>query len=480
VNACFARRARALKALIVVVSLLAASLVGVAVTAAPAFAVGSYNNADIATDALGHLNQNLGSVSGQCKQFANDMVKAASGNTQSPSGYQSGWAALGNEVSSAGAVKGDIIQITPAGSTDSTAESLYNYSDPSMRLHTAIIVANNGGGSFDVVDANFTATYTVGQHTFNPYTWAYNTTTHTSSIVKIWRLGTPSVGGGGGGSDYGVAFNSGNLWLYGPGLGTIDTGLGMMPGTNPSITKLASGGYEVAFVANTGHLWVYGAAVTSDTGLGVASGTSPAITAVGSGFEVAFNSGNLWVYGTVVTANTGFGMQAGTSPAITAVGSSNYQVAFNSGNMWLYGAITSNTGFGMASGTSPAATTTSGGGTEETFNSGTAWVYGAIVTGNTGYGVATGTSPAITTESGTYELAFNSAATGNLMLYGSPLIADTGYGMMAGTSPAITAVSGGTEEAFVGNTGELWVYGSVVTSNTHLGVASGTSPAIAS
>ncbi|MEU9276544.1 hypothetical protein [Streptomyces sp. NPDC048341] len=169
--------------------LLAAMLLGATVFASSAHAQGTYDNALIATDGDSHLGANPAPGGGQCKAFANAMVIAASGGTQSPSGYQTGWSRLGTQVSSADATKGDIIQITPAQSTDATAESLYNYSNPAKRLHTAIILTNNGGDSFKVVDANFTSSNTVGEHTFNPFTWAKG------SIVDIWRLGTVPGGG---------------------------------------------------------------------------------------------------------------------------------------------------------------------------------------------------------------------------------------------------------------------------------------------
>jgi hypothetical protein len=191
--------------------------------ATPAHASGSYNNATIATDGLADLGQNPAPGGGQCKAFANAMVIAASSGTQSPSGYQTGWANAGGvAVSSANAAEGDIIQITPAGSTDLTAESLYNYSNPADRLHTAIIVKNNGNDSFTVVDANFTATNTVGEHTFDPYTWA------AGSIVDIWRMGTVTGGSGGsGGSSTGsrlsaVSLPSGQAMVYWKG---SDSGL---------------------------------------------------------------------------------------------------------------------------------------------------------------------------------------------------------------------------------------------------------------
>ena len=51
----------------------------------------------------------------------------------------------------------------------------------------------------------------------------------------------------------------------------------MMSGTNPSITALTGGGFEVAFQANTTSLWTVGDGGDKDWGLGMMKGTSPAI-----------------------------------------------------------------------------------------------------------------------------------------------------------------------------------------------------------
>ena len=48
----------------------------------------------------------------------------------------------------------------------------------------------------------------------------------------------------------------------------------MMPGTSPSITGLANGGYEVAFQANTGYLYTIGSDMHGSWGLGMMPGTS--------------------------------------------------------------------------------------------------------------------------------------------------------------------------------------------------------------
>ncbi|HSX01458.1 MAG TPA: hypothetical protein VLF67_04415 [Candidatus Saccharimonas sp.] len=127
----------------------------------------------------------------QCKAFVGDVVRDVTGSY--PSGYQTGFANAGaTEITDpAAATRGDIIQITPAGSTDATAESLYTapYTS-SNRLHTTIIRApRNTDGTFNVIDSNWGNDQKVMRHTFDPYVWA------SGSIVKIWRFGTAGATG---------------------------------------------------------------------------------------------------------------------------------------------------------------------------------------------------------------------------------------------------------------------------------------------
>jgi hypothetical protein len=96
-------------------------------------------------------------------------------------------------------------------------------------------------------------------------------------------------------------------------------GLGVAPGTSPSITAMANGGWEAAFQASgDGSLWVIGADNKGRMGLGVAAGTSPSITALGTGWETAFQAsdGGLWLVGADNRGRMGLGMMPGTGPSI--------------------------------------------------------------------------------------------------------------------------------------------------------------------
>ena len=286
--------------------------------------------------------------------------------------------------------------------------------------------------------------------------------------------------------DFNIAFqaNTTVLWVVGPG-GPGPTGLGMMPGTSPSITRLVGGGWEAAFQANTGNLWVTGTAGTADTGLGMMAGTSPSIAALSSGgYEVAFqaNTSDLWVTGNAGTADTGLGMLTTTSPSITGLIGGGWEAAFqaNTTNLWVTGnAGTADTGLGMMRGTSPSISRLVTGGYEVAFQANTSnlWVTGNAGTADTGLGMATTTSPSITgLAGGGWEAAFQ-ANTTNLWVTGNAGTADRGLGMAANTSPSITArPGGGFDLVFQANTTNLWTAGSTGTGDLGLGMATRTSP----
>jgi hypothetical protein len=106
----------------------------------------------------------------------------------------------------------------------------------------------------------------------------------------------------------------------------VNTNLGEMAGSSPSITMLSNEDPEIAFQASTtGDLWTYNTTtgVGVSSGLGEASGTSPSIAATpGADAEIAFqasSTGKVWKYDltTGVGVNTNLGAATGTSPAIT-------------------------------------------------------------------------------------------------------------------------------------------------------------------
>ena len=92
---------------------------------------------------------------------------------------------------------------------------------------------------------------------------------------------------------------------------------------SPSISALATGGFEVAFQSNAGVLWTVGSAGNTNWSLGVTSGTSPSIAGMtSSGWKATWNASvnDLW---TLTSGGTGtnlsLSMAAGTSPSITAL-----------------------------------------------------------------------------------------------------------------------------------------------------------------
>lgn len=292
-----------------------------------------------------------------------------------------------------------------------------------------------------------------------------------------------------GGTSHEIAFqaNTAALWTIGKSnLGS--TGLGMMPGTSPSIACLANGGYQVAFQANTGRLITIGTAGAKDWGFAMKAGTSPSITGLKSGgFQVAFqgSDGSLWTVGSAGNKNWKLGMMAGTSPSIAGLAGGGFQVAFqaNTGTLWTAGTSGINSwGLGMRAGTSPSVAGLKAGGYLVAFqaNTGVLWTAGTPGVSNWNLGMMAGTSPAITwLSNGGYQIAFQ-ANTSHLWTVGSLGATNWNLGMKAGSSPGITGLkAGGFQAVFQANTGNLWWAGSLGAGNLNLGMYGATSPAIA-
>ncbi|MBV9006512.1 MAG: hypothetical protein JO181_17745 [Solirubrobacterales bacterium] len=75
-----------------------------------------------------------------------------------------------------------------------------------------------------------------------------------------------------------IQSNTGYVWTWTLLGGAVFTGLGMKARTSPSVGPLGFGHYhEIAFQANTGDLWTTGLG-GGDTGLGMMAGTSPSIS----------------------------------------------------------------------------------------------------------------------------------------------------------------------------------------------------------
>jgi hypothetical protein len=164
--------------------------------------------------------------------------------------------------------------------------------------------------------------------------------------------------------------NTGNLWFCSdsPNSG-VDTKLGMMAGTSPSMSFSGKGDdplFHVAFQANTGTLWMGSGfpnlqppTSSIDLALGMAPGTSPS----SCGTHVAFqaNTGNLWLASNQRPADgvdLKLGMLPGTSPSCTIDGAGDVYIAFqaNTGNLWITKSHLNSgmdTELGMMKGTSP-------------------------------------------------------------------------------------------------------------------------------
>jgi hypothetical protein len=226
------------------------------------------------------------------------------------------------------------------------------------------------------------------------------------------------------GAGFEVAFQgsgSNLLWLYNStnGVGT-NTHLGMMPGTSASIisyytSSYSPDGYQVAFQDTQGYLCVYLTAGNSHrcTGLGVAPGTSPSLTDAYNFGEVFFNAqttDNLYEYnyGPNTSKDLGSFVWPGTSPAAMGANSDEIWIAYEDGvsNLTVYSTyygVAGDEGLGMACCTSPSITydssTPAGDGDppEIAFqaNTGHLWMFDwwDLKGDSTGLGISGGTSP---------------------------------------------------------------------------------------
>lgn len=280
---------------------------------------------------------------------------------------------------------------------------------------------------------------------------------------------SPSVTGSGGtGWKYVIAFHAAGsqlLWTYSSSYGSTggaSTGLGMEPGTSPSIASSGSD-YVVAFNAlGSGHLWIYESCaenrsgrcttVAYETPLGMEPGTSPSVAETSSGDVVAFHaahSGRLWFYNTKtkVGQETNQGLEPGTNPAIAGLEHGGFEAAFHAagvGELYLYSSSNgpASTNLGMEPHTSPSIAKL-GTGWKAAFHAagtGYLWTYDSSGSATDTYDeMKPSTSPSISTRIGNSndEVAIQ-AIGGDLFTEQYPRIEDSGQGMMAGTSPSIS------------------------------------------
>jgi hypothetical protein len=172
------RRLRGIGPLLAVALIMVAvPAVTVGVTAAPALAVGTYNNSDLADKALTYVGQwggnacndahKPGDSGGQCKAFVNCIVWMVSGHTQNLGGsdyFQPFLTAGGQEITGQGLDglrKGDIVQI-------------------GQGIHTFIIVSRVSGATFRVVDSN---------HLYNEQVMTYDRFVRLDSNNRAFRMG---------------------------------------------------------------------------------------------------------------------------------------------------------------------------------------------------------------------------------------------------------------------------------------------------
>jgi hypothetical protein len=274
-----------------------------------------------------------------------------------------------------------------------------------------------------------------------------------------------AVGGITDGTQGGIAFgiNTGELTNIIPGIGWTNLHRAMWPGSSPSITTLSgtTNAYQMAFQANTSELWTCGTLGCGGLGLGMMPGTSPSITVLwtsngSTAYQIAFqaNTGTLWTTGSLGTANLGVPMNPHSSPSIAPQPGGGYEIAYEtSGNQLAVAgtARNANLGLAMRPGTSPSITPPTIG-----------------PPGLPGYAIAfQGANGDV------WELTGNTGGSSSW---------DLGLGMNPASSPAISpagfAGNSGFQIAFEANTNVLWTTGALGTQPTGQAMWPGSSPSI--
>lgn len=304
----------------------------------------------------------------------------------------------------------------------------------------------------------FTVTFTGGANVHGAFEAAgssdlftYDTTGSADAKDQLQANTSPSVAFASGTRLVAYQQSGGHLMILGP-KGPVDSGLGMMASTSPSIAMLSDGSFVIAFQANTGFLWVYSSVSGGMMlGLGMMNGTSPSVTALpNNGFEIAFqaNTGHLWTYSTAgKPTDLMMPMASGTSPSIATLPGGAVEIAFQGGTGTLWttpGTVNGkDSGQAMADGSSPAIAATTAGDWRVAFESAAGSLSSLTAAGkaaSTNWTVQAGTSPDIAAVStGGYEMAVHSGDNGDFVVTGDAGTVDTAQPMVTGSSPAITS-----------------------------------------
>ncbi len=164
----------------------------------------------------------------------------------------------------------------------------------------------------------------------------------------------------------------GCTWPHGNALGgcgpVLQNTPAVAPNTSPSIMKVGTNGYEVAYQAANGDLALTGSLGSGDQGRKMMAGTSPAITSVFTNllfgaYEIAFqtDTGQLSTVGTAANIDWGLPMDHASSPSIATVGTTSFEVAYATNTDSLAYAGAAGTGVqsvgAVKPGTSPSITT---------------------------------------------------------------------------------------------------------------------------
>jgi len=166
---------------LVVLMLLAGITSSTLVTAPPAVAVQSFDNAAVADAGIAEIGTSRPTgwnMPGECIKSMQRWVQAAGGSAAN-GGIVSSYTNSGaQEVSLGSAVKGDVIQYTNAGGNDNDW----------THAHTVVVINNWGNGRFDIVQSNSPPGSGLVTRVSN---WA--PTPAPGWVARVWRFGTVQV-----------------------------------------------------------------------------------------------------------------------------------------------------------------------------------------------------------------------------------------------------------------------------------------------
>lgn len=215
----------------------------------------------------------------------------------------------------------------------------------------------------------------------NGHLWTIDSASHIIDSGAAMAAGSsPSLAWlpAAGGYEFTFAGSDNLLWRAFPETNFfhVGAGLGVAPGTSPSIATDGNNGWKIAFHAQGDHLWTAEPANATDSGAVMAANSNPSLTWLSggvNGYEIAFVGADHNLRRAFPDTNTflagpnfsAVGVAANTSPVVVKFGppgfnSRSWEIAFQgtNGHLWVIDdrSVLVDTNVAMAPGTTPSET----------------------------------------------------------------------------------------------------------------------------